>query len=246
MGEQKKKKGYRDTLNLPKTAFAMKANLVQREPQQRKAWAKDDIYAQITAARNGAPLYVLHDGPPYANGDIHLGHALNKILKDIVVRYKTMRGFHAHYVPGYDHITSAIGATLAGYAGASFLCYVTPKEHLGLPDLEDVRQGVIAYKIAAHAADVARGHPGARQRDDDMAKARYDFDWEKQFELSLDPETARRMHDETLGHDVFKHAEFCSMCGPKFCAMQISRHLGEERPQTSEAEALKLADKAEP
>ncbi len=145
--------------------------------------------------------------------------------------------------PGYDHITSAIGATLAGYAGASFLCYVTPKEHLGLPDLDDVRQGVITYKIAAHAADVARGHPGARQRDDDMAKARYNFDWEKQFELSLDPETARRMHDETLGHDVFKHAEFCSMCGPKFCAMQISRHLGEERPQTSEAEALKLADR---
>jgi phosphomethylpyrimidine synthase len=146
--------------------------------------------------------------------------------------------------PGYDHITSAIGATMAGYAGASFLCYVTPKEHLGLPDLEDVKQGVIAYKIAAHAADVARGHPGARKRDDELSRARYDFDWEKQFELSLDPDTARRMHDETLGHDAFKHAEFCSMCGPKFCSMQISRHLGEERPHDPQAEALKLADKA--
>jgi phosphomethylpyrimidine synthase len=133
--------------------------------------------------------------------------------------------------PGYDHITSAIGATVAGYAGASFLCYVTPKEHLGLPDLEDVREGVIAYKIAAHAADVARGRVGARARDDELSRARYDFDWEKQFALSLDPETARRMHDETLGHDIFKQAEFCSMCGPKFCAMQISRHLGEERPK---------------
>jgi phosphomethylpyrimidine synthase len=144
--------------------------------------------------------------------------------------------------PGYDHITSAIGATMAGYAGASFLCYVTPKEHLGLPDLDDVREGVIAYKIAAHAADVARGRAGARARDDELSRARYDFDWEKQFALSLDPETARRMHDETLGHDIFKQAEFCSMCGPKFCAMQISRHLGEERPKRIHAEELKLEE----
>ncbi|MFB3052327.1 MAG: phosphomethylpyrimidine synthase ThiC, partial [Dehalococcoidia bacterium] len=139
--------------------------------------------------------------------------------------------------PGYDHITSAIGAAMIGWYGASLLCYVTPKEHLGLPDLEDVKQGVIAYKIAAHAADIARGHPGARRRDDELSKARYDFDWDKQFDLSLDPDTARRMHDETLGHDVFKHAEFCSMCGPKFCSMQISRHLGEERPKRIHAEA---------
>ena len=144
--------------------------------------------------------------------------------------------------PGYDHITSAIGAAMIGWYGASLLCYVTPKEHLGLPDLEDVKQGVIAYKIAAHAADVARGRPGARRRDDELSRARYEFDWEKQFALSLDPDTARRMHDETLGHDVFKHAEFCSMCGPKFCSMQISRHLGEERPQDVHEEALKLAE----
>ena len=145
--------------------------------------------------------------------------------------------------PGYDHITSAIGAAMIGWHGASLLCYVTPKEHLGLPDKEDVKQGVIAYKIAAHAADVARGHPGARRRDDELSKARYDFDWKRQFELSLDPETAQHMHDETLGHDVFKHAEFCSMCGPKFCSMQISRHLGEERPKRVHGEEIALAEK---
>ena len=142
--------------------------------------------------------------------------------------------------PGYDHITSAIGAAMIGWHGASLLCYVTPKEHLGLPDKEDVKQGVIAYKIAAHAADVARGHPGARQRDDELSRARYAFDWDRQFELSLDPETARSMHDQTLGHDVFKHAEFCSMCGPKFCSMQISRHLGEERPKRIHADEIAL------
>ncbi len=122
--------------------------------------------------------------------------------------------------PGYDHITSAIGATMAGWAGAALLCYVTPKEHLGLPEAEDVRQGVIAYKIAAHAADIARGRPGARTRDDALSRARFAFDWNRQFELSLDPEMARSMHDETLPSEYFKSAEFCSMCGPKFCSMQ--------------------------
>jgi len=124
--------------------------------------------------------------------------------------------------PGYDHITSAIGATMAGYAGAAMLCYVTPKEHLGLPNKHDVRQGVIAYKIAAHAADVARHRPGARDRDDALSKARYEFDWNKQFELSLDPEMAKSMHDETLPHDAYKSAKFCSMCGPQFCSMKNS------------------------
>ena len=127
--------------------------------------------------------------------------------------------------PGYDHITSAIGAALAGWHGASMLCYVTPKEHLGLPEPEDVRQGVIAYKIAAHAADLARHRKGARDRDDAISKARYEFDWEEQFRLSLDPETARRMHDETLPQEAFKTAAFCSMCGPKFCSMRISEDL---------------------
>ncbi len=127
--------------------------------------------------------------------------------------------------PGYDHITSAIGAALAGWHGASMLCYVTPKEHLGLPEVEDVRQGVIAYKIAAHAADLARHRPGARDRDDALSRARYSFNWEEQFRLSLDPETARRMHDETLPQDAFKTAAFCSMCGPKFCSMRITEDI---------------------
>jgi phosphomethylpyrimidine synthase len=127
--------------------------------------------------------------------------------------------------PGYDHITSAIGAALAAQAGAAMLCYVTPKEHLGLPNKDDVRQGVIAYKIAAHAGDIARGRKNARQRDDELSKARFEFDWNRQFDLSLDPETARAMHDETLPQDVFKSAKFCSMCGPKFCSMRITQDI---------------------
>lgn len=125
--------------------------------------------------------------------------------------------------PGYDHITSAIGAAMIGWHGASMLCYVTPKEHLGLPNAEDVKQGVIAYKIAAHAADVARHRPGARDRDDALSYARFLFDWEKQFALSLDPDTARAMHDETLPDDFYKEAKYCSMCGPKFCSMNITQ-----------------------
>ncbi len=124
--------------------------------------------------------------------------------------------------PGYDHITSAIGAALIGWHGASMLCYVTPKEHLGLPNRDDVKAGIIAYKIAAHAADIARHRPGARDRDDELSRARYTFDWNRQFDLSLDPETARAMHDETLPEEGFKDAHFCSMCGPKFCSMNIS------------------------
>jgi phosphomethylpyrimidine synthase len=124
--------------------------------------------------------------------------------------------------PGYDHITSAIGAAMAGWYGTAMLCYVTPKEHLGLPNAEDVRNGLVAYKIAAHAADVARGRKGARDRDDQLSRARYGFDWNQQFALSLDPERAREYHDETLDHEHFKTAKFCSMCGPKFCSMRIS------------------------
>jgi phosphomethylpyrimidine synthase len=124
--------------------------------------------------------------------------------------------------PGYDHITSAIGAAMIGWHGAAMLCYVTPKEHLGLPNEKDVKDGIIAYKIAAHAADLARRRPGAQDRDNALSFARYKFDWEKQFALSLDPETARAMHDETLPDDYYKEAAFCSMCGPKFCSMNYS------------------------
>ena len=135
---------------------------------------------------------------------------------------------------GYDHISSAIGATIAGWKGASMLCYVTPKEHLGLPNAEDVRQGIIAFKIAAHAADIARGRKDARNIDDEMSDARYNFDWNKQFELALDPEKAKEFHDETLPQDVFKEAEFCSMCGPKFCAYKITQNIMDDQESIQE------------
>jgi phosphomethylpyrimidine synthase len=142
--------------------------------------------------------------------------------------------------PGYDHITSAIGAAMIGWYGCAMLCYVTPKEHLGLPDREDVRQGVIAYKIAAHAADLAKGHPGAQVRDDALSKARFEFRWQDQFNLALDPDTARAYHDETLPQESAKVAHFCSMCGPHFCSMKITEEVREYAAQQEleEAEAL--------
>ena len=130
--------------------------------------------------------------------------------------------------PGYDHITSGIGAAMIGWIGTAMLCYVTPKEHLGLPDRDDVKVGVITYKIAAHAADLAKGHPAAQIRDDALSRARFEFRWEDQFNLSLDPETARSMHDETLPKEAHKVAHFCSMCGPKFCSMRISHDIRAE------------------
>jgi phosphomethylpyrimidine synthase len=139
--------------------------------------------------------------------------------------------------PGYDHITSAIGAAMIGWYGASMLCYVTPKEHLGLPNREDVKAGIIAYKIAAHAADIARRRPGARDRDDALSRARYNFDWKEQFALSLDPETAQAMHDETLPEEGFKEAHFCSMCGPKFCSMNIHAKTAEFTQEQADAVA---------
>lgn len=129
--------------------------------------------------------------------------------------------------PGYDHITSAIGAAMIGWYGTAMLCYVTPKEHLGLPNKKDVKDGIITYKIAAHAADLAKGHPGAQVRDNALSKARFEFRWEDQFNLSLDPDTARSMHDETMPKEAHKSAHFCSMCGPKFCSMKITQNVRE-------------------
>ena len=142
--------------------------------------------------------------------------------------------------PGYDHITSGIGAAMIGWFGTAMLCYVTPKEHLGLPDREDVKTGIITYKIAAHAADVAKGHPGARARDDALSKARFEFRWMDQFNLSLDPDTAQKFHDETLPKDSAKVAHFCSMCGPKFCSMKITQEVREyaKTQGVSETQAL--------
>jgi phosphomethylpyrimidine synthase len=151
--------------------------------------------------------------------------------------------------PGYDHITSAIGAAMIGWFGTAMLCYVTPKEHLGLPNRQDVKDGVIAYKIAAHAADLAKGHPGAQLRDDALSKARFEFRWEDQFNLSLDPELAQSFHDETLPAESAKVAHFCSMCGPKFCSMRITQEVRDYAREhgLQENVALKegLAEKAQ-
>ncbi len=151
--------------------------------------------------------------------------------------------------PGYDHITSAIGAAMIGWYGTAMLCYVTPKEHLGLPNKKDVKDGVIAYKIAAHAADLAKGHPGAQERDDALSKARFEFRWQDQFNLSLDPDTARSFHDETLPAEGAKIAHFCSMCGPHFCSMKITQEIrqfaGEKGIGEEDALAAGMQEKAE-
>jgi phosphomethylpyrimidine synthase len=150
--------------------------------------------------------------------------------------------------PGYDHITSAIGAAMIGWYGCAMLCYVTPKEHLGLPNKKDVKDGVIAYKIAAHAADLAKGHPGAQYRDNAISKARFEFRWNDQFNLSLDPETAREFHDETLPMEGAKSAHFCSMCGPHFCSMRITedvrKYAAEQKLSGEEALRAGLEQKA--
>ncbi len=175
----------------------------------RRAWARD--------------VQVMVEGPGHIPmQEIEMNVRKQKELCDEAPFY-TLGPLVTDIAPGYDHITSAIGAAMIGWHGADMLCYVTPKEHLGLPNAEDVRSGVIAYKIAAHAADIARGRPHARDRDDALSKARYEFDWNEQFRLSLDPDRAREYHDEDLPAEYFKSAEFCAMCGPKFCSMHHSR-----------------------
>jgi len=176
----------------------------------RKAWEKD--------------VQVMVEGPGHVPFDQIAMNVQREIEECDEAPFYVLGPLVTDIAPGYDHITSAIGATAAGAAGAAMLCYVTPKEHLGLPDADDVKQGVIAYKIAAHAADVARHRKGARDRDDALSRARFAFDWNEQFRLSLDPDTARRMHDETLPAEGYKTAAFCSMCGPKFCSMNVSAH----------------------
>ncbi|GMU37495.1 MAG: phosphomethylpyrimidine synthase ThiC [Phycisphaerae bacterium] len=174
----------------------------------RRAWEHD--------------VQVMNEGP---------GHIPMHLIKENMEKqlewcgeapFYTLGPLTTDIAPGYDHLTSAIGAAMIGWYGTALLCYVTPKEHLGLPDREDVKQGVIAYKVAAHAADLAKGHPAAQLRDDILSKARFEFRWQDQFNLSLDPDTARAFHDETLPQDGAKTAHFCSMCGPQFCSMKIT------------------------
>ncbi len=180
-------------------------------------------------------VQVMIEGP----GHIPMDQIKLQVDKELALCHEapfyTLGPLVTDFAPGYDHITSAIGAAMIGWYGASMLCYVTPKEHLGLPNREDVKQGIIAYKIAAHAADIARHRVGARDRDDELSRARYSFDWRRQFELSLDPETAEAMHDETLPEEGFKDAAFCSMCGPKFCSMNHSAKTEQFTAEDAEA-----------
>ncbi len=186
-------------------------------------FAELKVLGELTKKAWEYDVQVMIEGP----GHIPLDQIELQVKKENELCYEapfyTLGPLVTDIAPGYDHITSAIGAAMIGWHGASMLCYVTPKEHLGLPNADDVRQGVIAYKIAAHAADVARHRPGARDRDDALSYARFLFDWNKQFQLSLDPDTARAMHDETLPDDSYKEAKFCSMCGPKFCSMNATQ-----------------------
>ncbi|MBP2279574.1 phosphomethylpyrimidine synthase [Psychrobacter sp. PL19] len=174
-----------------------------------------------------------HDVQIMVEGPGHV--AMNRIKENMDLQlelcadapFYTLGPLTTDIAPGYDHITSAIGAAMIGWFGTAMLCYVTPKEHLGLPNKKDVKDGIITYKIAAHAADLAKGHPGAQARDNALSKARFEFRWDDQFNLALDPDTAREFHDETLPKDAHKSAHFCSMCGPKFCSMKITQNVRE-------------------
>ncbi len=204
---------------------------------------------ELTTRAWNRGVQVMNEGP---------GHVPMHMIKENMEKqldwcheapFYTLGPLTTDVAPGYDHITSGIGAAMIGWYGCAMLCYVTPKEHLGLPDREDVRQGVITYKLAAHAADLAKGHPGAQYRDNALSKARFEFRWEDQFNLSLDPARAREFHDQTLPHENAKSAHFCSMCGPHFCSMKITeevRRFADENGLHSDSDALKegMAQKA--
>ena len=204
-------------------------------------FAELETLGELTKVAKRHDCQVIIEGP---------GHIPMHLIKENVDRqmelceeapFYTLGPLTTDIAPGYDHITSAIGAAMIGWYGTAMLCYVTPKEHLGLPNKKDVKDGVIAYKIAAHAADLAKGHPGAQHRDDALSKARFEFRWQDQFNLSLDPDTARSYHDETLPAEGAKIAHFCSMCGPHFCSMKITQELRHfaEAGMEEKAEAFK-------
>ena len=210
------------------------------DANDRAQFAELDTLGELTEIAWKHDVQVMIEGP---------GHVPMHLIKENIDReqevcheapFYTLGPLVTDIAPGYDHITSAIGAAMIGMYGTAMLCYVTPKEHLGLPNKEDVKQGLIAYKIAAHSADLAKGHPGAQKWDDEISKARFEFRWEDQFNLSLDPETARGYHDETLSHESFKDARFCSMCGPQFCSMKITQDVRDfaEQQGLEETQAL--------
>ncbi|MDQ0395658.1 phosphomethylpyrimidine synthase ThiC [Labrys monachus] len=201
-------------------------------------FAELDTLGELTKIAWDKGCQVMIEGP----GHVPMHKIKQNMDKQLAVcgeaPFYTLGPLTTDIAPGYDHITSGIGAAMIGWFGTAMLCYVTPKEHLGLPDRDDVKTGVITYRIAAHAADLAKGHPAAKIRDDAVSRARFDFRWQDQFNLSLDPDTARAYHDETLPKDAHKVAHFCSMCGPKFCSMKITQDLRQEvRAMEAEASA---------
>jgi phosphomethylpyrimidine synthase len=195
---------------------------------------------ELTRIAHRHEVQVMIEGPGHVPMQLIEENMTRELDECVEAPFYTLGPLTTDIAPGYDHISSAIGAAQIGWYGTSMLCYVTPKEHLGLPDREDVRQGVIAYKIAAHAADLAKGHPTAQLRDNVLSQARFEFRWRDQFHLSLDPETAERFHDQTLPADGAKRAHFCSMCGPRFCSMQITQEVRDyaARRAIDEAEAI--------
>jgi phosphomethylpyrimidine synthase len=202
--------------------------------------ANDDAqFGELQTLGELTSLAWKHDVQVMIEGPGHVPMHMIKENMDLQLKltheapFYTLGPLTTDIAPGYDHITSAIGAAMIGWFGTAMLCYVTPKEHLGLPDAKDVKDGVIAYKIAAHAADLAKGHPGAQERDNALSKARFEFRWEDQFNLSLDPTTARDFHDETLPADGAKSAHFCSMCGPQFCSMKITEEVKQAMDEKS-------------
>jgi phosphomethylpyrimidine synthase len=216
--------GTRSARSWPPTTSASPSATVSgpaHRRRERRSAVRRALHARrADPARLGQHVQVMNEGP---------GHIPMHMIKENMEKqlewcdeapFYTLGPLTTDIAPGYDHITSAIGAAMIGWYGCAMLCYVTPKEHLGLPNKKDVKDGVIAYKIAAHAADLAKGHPGAQYRDNAISKARFEFRWEDQFNLSLDPETAREFHDETLPQEGAKTAHFCSMCGPHFCSMK--------------------------
>ena len=213
------------------------------DANDKAQFAELETLGELTEKAWEHDVQVMIEGP---------GHVpMHKIKENVDLQLKackeapfyTLGPLTTDIAPGYDHITSAIGAAMIGWYGTAMLCYVTPKEHLGLPDKDDVKTGVITYKLAAHASDLAKGHPGAKFRDNAISKARFDFRWKDQFNLSLDPTTAKDFHDQTLPSEGAKLAHFCSMCGPKFCSMEITREIRDQAKDGMKEMSKKFVDK---
>jgi phosphomethylpyrimidine synthase len=210
------------------------------DANDRAQFAELETLGELTKVAWAKGCQVMIEGPGHVPMN-KIKINMDKQLKEChEAPFYTLGPLTTDIAPGYDHITSGIGAAMIGWFGTSMLCYVTPKEHLGLPDRDDVKVGVITYKLAAHAADLAKGHPAAQIRDDALSRARFEFRWEDQFNLSLDPETAKDYHDQTLPKDAHKVAHFCSMCGPKFCSMEITREVREYADKLSDNEKAAL------